>query len=135
MKTLRSQLLPAAALAVGFFGAVSAAHAGRTDVHVFIGAPPVPSAIVQPAPAFLQRTPVYAVPPQVEYRYDDRQRWEGRGRWDDRRYGDEHRRHARLYGPYGDLDRDGVMNQDDRDRDGDGVRNRYDRFPDNPYRR
>jgi hypothetical protein len=134
MNPLRSKFLSAAALATGVFGAASAAHAGRTDVQVFIGAPPVPAAIVQPAPSFIQRTPVYAVPPQVEYRYDDRQRWEGRGRWDDRGQGD-HRRYARAYGPYGDLDRDGVRNQDDRDRDGDGVRNRYDRSPDNPYRR
>jgi hypothetical protein len=32
------------------------------------------------------------------------------------------------------MDRDGIPNQYDRDRDGDGVRNRYDRRPDNPYR-
>lgn len=43
-------------------------------------------------------------------------------------------RWARLYGPYGDLDGDGVMNMDDRDRDGDGIRNRHDRFPHDPYR-
>lgn len=39
------------------------------------------------------------------------------------------RRWERRFGPNGDLDRDGVLNQDDRDRDGDGVRNRYDRYP------
>ena len=44
------------------------------------------------------------------------------------------RRHARVYGPYGDLDRDGIRNIDDRDIDGDGVRNRRDRAPQNPYR-
>jgi hypothetical protein len=45
------------------------------------------------------------------------------------------RRYANRFGPYGDLDRDCIMNRVDRDRDGDGVRNRYDRFPDSPYRR
>jgi hypothetical protein len=50
-----------------------------------------------------------------------------------------HGRHDRQYrerrGPYGDFDRDGILNRHDRDRDGDGVRNRHDRLPDNPYRR
>lgn len=32
-------------------------------------------------------------------------------------------------------DRDGAHSRHDRDRDGDGVPNRYDRRPDNPYRR
>jgi hypothetical protein len=34
----------------------------------------------------------------------------------------------------GDLDRDGVRNGQDRDRDGDGVPNRRDQAPDNPRR-
>jgi hypothetical protein len=42
---------------------------------------------------------------------------------------------TRLYGPYGDFDRDGVVNRRDHDRDGDGVRNRNDRHDNNPYRR
>jgi len=37
-------------------------------------------------------------------------------------------------GPYGDLDRDGIINSEDRDRDGDGVPNRHDDFPNNPNR-
>ena len=36
---------------------------------------------------------------------------------------------------YGDGDRDGVPNRNDRDRDGDGVPNRYDNAPNNPNRR
>lgn len=36
--------------------------------------------------------------------------------------------------PYGDMDRDGVPNRYDRDRDGDGVRNRHDGY-DNRYGR
>jgi hypothetical protein len=53
------------------------------------------------------------------------------------RYNDDdraQRRWERRFGPNGDLDRDGILNQDDRDRDGDGVRNRYDRYPDDPDR-
>jgi hypothetical protein len=46
-------------------------------------------------------------------------------------YHHDRRHRSRRFGPYGDLDRDGIMNRDDRDRDGDGVRNRRDRFPDN----
>jgi hypothetical protein len=34
---------------------------------------------------------------------------------------------ARVYGSIRDLDRDGIMNQQDHDRDGDGVHNRNDR--------
>ena len=40
----------------------------------------------------------------------------------------------RRFGPYGDLDRDGIQNRYDRDRDGDGVPNRRDARPNNPYR-
>jgi hypothetical protein len=32
------------------------------------------------------------------------------------------------------MDRDGIPNHRDRDRDGDGVANRYDSRPDNPRR-
>ena len=62
------------------------------------------------------------------------------GHWverDDFAYDDERhdrRERSRRFGPYGDLDRDGIMNQDDRDRDGDGVSNRNDDFPNNPNR-
>lgn len=115
---------------------------------------------VQPRPVYVAPQPVYVESQQVyQPGHDGRPQYEDdRGRYDShawqRRgpYGDHdrdgianvndpdsprnQRRWARLYGPYGDLDRDGVMNMDDRDRDrdGDGVRNRHDRFPDDPYR-
>ena len=34
----------------------------------------------------------------------------------------------------GDIDRDGISNRSDHDRDGDGVRNRRDDFPNNRHR-
>jgi hypothetical protein len=46
----------------------------------------------------------------------------------------DRRERSRRFGPYGDLDRDGIANRHDRDIDGDGVRNRRDRFPYNPRR-
>jgi len=139
MKPLSIKFLSAAALVLGALGVASAAHA-RSDVYFSVGVQS-PGVYVQPAPAYVQPRPVYVAPspayvesrpvyvtPRVEYRYDD----EWRNRHGSRHW--QERRHARRYGPYGDLDRDGVMNQYDRDRDGDGARNRYDRFPDNPYR-
>jgi hypothetical protein len=65
--------------------------------------------------------------------YGDRDR-DGIANRDDPDSPRNQRRHARLYGPNGDLDRDGIANQDDRDRDGDGIRNRRDRYPDDPSR-
>lgn len=169
MKPLSTRLIAAAALALGAFGAATAAHAGRGEVYVSVDVQPASRHYVQPAPVYVQPAPVYVQPapvyvqprpvyvqPRPVYvqpapygysRHDDE--------WDDRRwqrrgpYGDHdrdgianvydpdsprNRRHARLYGPYGDLDRDGILNFDDRDRDGDGVRNRRDRFPQDPYR-
>jgi len=41
-----------------------------------------------------------------------------------------HQQRVNRYGPYGDLDRDGIQNRFDKDRDGDGVRNNRDRRPD-----
>ncbi|HSV47486.1 MAG TPA: YXWGXW repeat-containing protein [Ramlibacter sp.] len=49
-------------------------------------------------------------------------------------YASDQRGWRRHFGPNGDIDRDGILNKDDRDRDGDGVRNRVDRYPDD-YRR
>lgn len=45
-------------------------------------------------------------------------------------------RYARAdrFDAYGDMDGDGIINRDDRDRDGDGVANRNDDRPNNPYR-
>ena len=123
-----SKLLAVAALALGTIGAASAAHA-RSDVFFSVGVQPGYGYYSEPAPVYVQPRPVYVAPRPVyvapqpvyeEYGYEDGRgwrrdayRWEHRG-W----YGDHHRR---LYGPWGD-------------RDGDGVVNRYDRFPDNPYR-
>ena len=150
---MRTRFLAAAVLALGAFGATSAAHA-RSDLYFVVGAPPASSVYVQPAPVYLQPRPIY-VPQRGHYgqdRYqDDRGRHHDTHNWRRRGpYGDHDRdgianlydpdsprnqnRYARRFGPYGDLDRDGIMNQNDRDRDGDGVRNRYDRFPDDPDR-
>ena len=116
---------------------------------------------VQPRPVYPHPRPVYVEPQPVfvpgsghhgQHRYDDHRGnrhdapgWERRGPYGDHDGNgvinlydpnsprNQHRQ-ARLFGPFGDLDRDGIMNQDDRDRDGDGVRNRWDQFPDDPYR-
>jgi len=127
-RSLSVKFFAAAALAVAAAGVTSAAHA-RSDVYLSIGVQGAP-VYYEPAPVYVQPRPVYVQPqpvyvaPQPVYRYDDGWRYRDHG----------HRRYARRYGPYGDLDRDGIPNQDDRDRDGDGVRNRYDHSPDNPYR-
>ena len=127
MKARSVKFISVAALLLGSLGVASAAHA-RSDVFFSLGvqAPGVyvEPAYVQPAPVYVQPNPVYVDPgyvgsqpvyvaPQITYRYGD----------DWRRHGwrEEHR-HARLYGPYGDYDRDGVPN-------------RFDRAPANPYRR
>jgi hypothetical protein len=131
MKRLFSmKSLAAAGLALAAIVAASAAHA-RSDVY-FSGGVHAPGGYgyVQPAPVYVQPRPVYVQPqpiygPAPGY-YDQHRYYDGR-RHDGRRWG--HR-----YGPYGDLDGDGVANQYDRDRDGDGIRNRHDRFPQNPYR-
>lgn len=125
-----AKTIAAAAVVLGAFGAVTAAHA-RSDVVFSIGVQ-VPGAYgyVQPAPVYVQPQPVY-VQPQYGYA------WGHRG-WDRR-------------GPYGDRDRDGIANVYDRDNyrqyprrhargpwgdyDRDGVPNRVDHFPGNPYRR
>lgn len=146
---IATKSLAAVAVALGVFAVAQSAHA-RSDVQFSIGVQ-VPGAYVQPAPVYMQPRPFYTPAPNYYRRHDDGRRYDGQ-HWQRRGpYGDHDRdgianiydqgrprnqgRQARLDGPYGDLDRDGVMNQQDRDRDGDGVRNRYDRLPDNPYRR
>jgi hypothetical protein len=113
--------------------------------------------LVQPAPYHVQPRPVYVQPGPPPA--SDRRHWgtrhgdprdaygggyrdhrpgayggyrDGAGYYAHDGRGGHPSRHARRYGPYGDLDRDGILNKDDRDRDGDGVRNRHDRFPDDP---
>lgn len=146
---ISTQALTAAAIALGALTAVSSAQA-RSDVSFSIGVQ-IPGVYVRPAPVYVQPRSIY-VPAPVHYgRYDDGRRyggqqWQGHGP-----YGGHNRvglandydsgsprhqaRPSRLYGPNGDLDRDGIMNRRDRDIDGDGVRNRHDRVPTNPNRR
>ena len=142
-RILSSKSVAAAAVALCAFAGASVAHA-RSDVIFSIGVQ-TPGVYVQPAPVYVQQSPVYVQPrpvytqppvyvqsqPVFEYRYEhDRGRHNG---WD-RGHGHQ-QRFASRFGPYGDLDRDGVRNQYDRDVDGDGVPNRYDRAPQNPSRR
>jgi hypothetical protein len=117
--------LAAAAVALGAFGAATAAHA-RSDVFFTIGLPG--PAYVQPAPVYVQPSQYYVQPAPV---YERRGAWGDRDhdgvpnaydRYDNRYRHNPHYRNANLYGPYGDLDRDGVPN-------------RFDRAPQNPYRR
>jgi len=148
-RILSSKSVAAAAVALCAFAGASVAHA-RSDVVFSIGVQS-PGVYVQPQPVYVQPSPVYVEPrpvytqprtvysqpvyvqpqPVYEYRYEhDRGRHIG---WD--RDGRQHPRFASRFGPYGDLDRDGVRNEYDRDRDGDGVPNRYDRAPMDPSRR
>ena len=140
MKRITSaKFVATAAVALGAFVAASAAHA-RTDVYFSVGVPapvyvePAPVYVqprpvyVQPAPVYVQPRPVYVQPQPV---YTPAPVYYGQG-YGHRYYGE--RRHGHRYGPYGDLDRDGIRNEYDRDRDGDGIRNRHDRQPNNAYR-
>lgn len=139
--------LVALSITIGAVAAASSAHAG-SDVYFSIGVQ-TPGYFVQPAPVYVQPRPFYPSGPDYYRRYDDGRHndgmhWQDRGphggrdgfvsSFDQGNQRDQWRQ-ARRFGPYGDLDRDGIMNRHDRDRDGDGVRNRYDRLPDNPYRR
>jgi len=144
-----TQSLAAIALTLGAFAAASSAHA-RSDVFFSVGVQ-VPGIYVQPAPVYVQPRQIYTPAPAQYGRYDEGRRHDGQ-HWQRRSsYGDHGRdgianvyasggprnqwRQSRPYGPYGDLDRDGIRNQWDRDVDGDGVRNRFDRVPNNPNRR
>jgi len=108
--------LLAAAVALGAIGAASTAQA-HTDVVFSIGVP----AYVEPAPVYVQQAPVYVEPAPVYVRPFGV--YERPYRIAERRYYYEHERHhGREYGAWGD-------------RDHDGVPNRFDRAPNNPYRR
>ena len=156
-----TKLLATAAFTLGALVVASAAHA-RSDVYFSVGVQS-PGFYMQPAPVYVQPPPVYMPSPGYYERFDDERHYDNERHYENQRrfggqylerrgpYGDHDRdgianvwdpdsprnqwRQARRFGPFGDLDRDGIRNQDDRDRDGDGVRNRYDRVPNNPYRR
>lgn len=120
MKPLSIKSIAAAALALGAFGAASAAYAGRGEWHVSVGVQPASSYYVQPAPVYVQPAPAYGYPAPVyvqprpvyvqprpvyvqptPYGYSRHDGWEDR-RWQRR-------------GPYGDRDRDGIANVYDHD--------------------
>jgi hypothetical protein len=113
--------LATVAVAMGAFAAASSAQA-RSDVYFSIGVQ-TPGFYVQPAPVYVQPRSYYTPEPRYFQRHDN-----------GRHYGWQQRQQQRR-GPYGDFDRDGIRNMQDRDRDGDGIRNRFDRFPSNPNRR
>jgi hypothetical protein len=137
---ISTRSLAAVAVVLGGFAAASAAHA-RSDVFFSIGVQS-PGVYVQPAPVYVEPAPVYVQPrhvyvqPAQPYYAPPQVYYHGERRYDgERRYGHRYDgRYERRWGPYGDLDRDGIANRDDRDIDGDGVRNRRDRFPADRYR-
>ena len=131
---ISAKSLAAIALTLGAFAAASSAHA-RSDVYFSVGVQ-VPGIYVQPRPIYM--------PAPDHYRRHDGQHWQRRSPYGDRdgianvydSGGPRNQwRQSRLYGPYGDFDRDGVRNKWDRDVDGDGIPNHYDRVPHNPNRR
>ncbi|MDB5858180.1 MAG: hypothetical protein JWQ76_1869 [Ramlibacter sp.] len=112
--------LLAAAVAFGALAAASAAHA-RADVVFSIGVQ-APYGYMQPAPVYVQQQPVYLQPQRayVQPRYFYEQPEQVYVQPQPVYY--ESRRWHHNRGPWGDADRDGVPN-------------RYDRAPNNPYRR
>ena len=117
MKQLISNhLVAAVAIGLGGFAAASSAHA-RSDVYFSIGVQ-VPGVYLEAAPVYVQPRPFYSRAPEYYWRHDDDRR-DDRVRW-------------QRPGPYGDLNRDGIMYRHDRDRHGDRVGNQYDRYPNYP---
>jgi hypothetical protein len=134
-RLISTKSIAAVAVALGAFAAASAAQA-RSDVYFSVGVQSAPGVYVQPAPVYVQpRWSGYEAPRHVyvapQPAYVPAPAYYGQYRYE---HGRRHEWARHRYGPYGDLDRDGILNQYDRDRDGDGIRNRYDRFPDRPYR-
>jgi hypothetical protein len=133
MKRLSKPLL-AAAVAFGALAAASAAHA-RADVVFSIGVQ-APYGYMQPQPVYVQPQPVYVQPqpvyeqPQPVYFEPQRVYVQPQPFYAEPQrmyvqpqpvYYRHHRWHEHR-GPWGDADRDGVPD-------------RYDRAPNNPYRR
>ena len=63
-RLIPSNFLAAAALALGAFGAASAAHAGN-NLYFSVGVQGAPSYYPQPAPVYVQPAPVYVQPRPV----------------------------------------------------------------------
>jgi hypothetical protein len=133
MKRLSAKPLLAAVIGFAALAAGTAAHA-RSDVFFSIGfggpvgyVQPAPVYVqpqrvyVAPQPVYVQPQPVYVQPRPVYYGHD-RDRHDGYGHDRDRHDGYGHDRSQRRHGAWGDADHDGVPN-------------RYDRAPQNPYRR
>ena len=116
-RTFSSRLIAATVLVGAVLGAASVAQA-RPDVQVAIGlpglpvfaSPPPPHLYVRTEPVYVQPRPVYEAPRDNGYERQSRPS-----------YRHEYEREGN--GHYG------------HDQDHDGVPNRYDRRPDNPYRR
>jgi hypothetical protein len=130
---ISAKSLAVVALALGAVSLASSAQA-HSDVQFSIGVQ-VPGLYLQSGPVYAHPRPIYMPAPVYYERYEQpRQIYVPAPVYFDqgRRFGGHH---WRGRGPYGDMDRDGISNRRDIDRDGDGVGNRYDRMPDNPYRR
>ncbi len=143
---ISTKSIAAVAIALGAFTAASSAHAA-SDLQFTIGVA-VPGTHVQLAPSHMQHRPVFTPEHGHFSRFNDGRRDDG-NQWQRRNPYSGHDRNGfassgdprnrwhqpRSYGPYGDLDRDGIMNRYDGDRDGDGVRNRFERRLNSPNRR
>ena len=110
MKKLTFAFAAAALVSLGAVGTVAQAQP-HVNAQVYLGVPTPQPVYVAPPRVYVQPAPVYYGPPQQQRRFYDHDRAH---RWDER--------HS-------------YYRRGDRDRDGDGVPNRYDRAPNNPYRR
>jgi len=143
---ISTKSIAAFVIALGAFTAASSAHAA-SDMHFTIGVS-VPGIHAQLTPVHMLHRPMVTPAHGYFSGFNDGRREDG-NQWRHRNLYNGHDRNGfassvdqrnrwhqqRSFGPYGDLDRDGIINRHDRDRDGDGVRNRFDRLPDNPNRR
>jgi hypothetical protein len=108
--------LLAGAVGLAALAAVPAAQA-RSDVQFSIGIG-VPYGYVQPAPVYVQPAPVYVQPQPVYVQPEPvyivpRPAYYGQGYYYNDGYRHGHR-HGHRRGPWGDADRDGVPNRQDR---------------------
>jgi hypothetical protein len=129
MNHLFTKSLAVAALTLGALAATTSAQAG-SDVQVSIGVQ-VPGVYLHAAPVYAHPQPIYLPAPNHHRNFDEGRRYDeprgdrfnNHGREDyPRAYPLHNTWQTQLYGPNGDLDRDGVVN-------------RRDHHPNNPYRR